>query len=293
VSPEARVQRRVFVVGVPRSGTTLVQGLLAAHPALTSFTESHFFDRHFSRVPLLPGPILTRDPWPRLREFLAENGEETRPTGADPLGGHPLLGARPLLPLRTREVARRLLRVLDELALRRGSAGWVEKTPRHLRYVPFLEGVSAPEAPTHFVHVIREGLEVVASLREASRSWERPYDLDDCVARWNDDVGFSLRRVGATNDRFVFYEDLTAAPGDTLRALVESLGLDWEPEALHRYASAAGRLVTGEEAWKAGVEGPIVRSGTSHRTLTPAERDRARGRLQTELYHRIRERVRR
>ena len=47
------IERRIFIVGVPRSGTTLVQSLLASHTAMTSFTESHFFRKNFSIVPLL------------------------------------------------------------------------------------------------------------------------------------------------------------------------------------------------------------------------------------------------
>ena len=43
-----KIERRIFIVGVPRSGTTLLQSLLAAHSELTSFTESHFFSRYFS-----------------------------------------------------------------------------------------------------------------------------------------------------------------------------------------------------------------------------------------------------
>ena len=34
---------RIFLVGCPRSGTTLTQSLLAAHPMVASFPESHFF----------------------------------------------------------------------------------------------------------------------------------------------------------------------------------------------------------------------------------------------------------
>ena len=73
--PDSGIEKRVFVVGVPRSGTTLVQSLLATHSTATSFTESHFFSRHYALLPLLGTPILTRNPGPRLREFLAENPE--------------------------------------------------------------------------------------------------------------------------------------------------------------------------------------------------------------------------
>ncbi len=285
------VDGRIFVVGVPRSGTTLVQSLLAAHSTTTSYTESHFFDRHFTHLPLLGGPVLTRDPHPRLREFLAENHEEP-PTAAAGLAAK-ALRVRPLLPLQTRAVARLLLRVLDELTLRRGRSRWIEKTPRHLRYLPFLERMSGPEPRLAFVHVIREGLEVVASLHQASQSWERPYDLAACVRRWNADVGFSLGRVGSPTDCFVFYEELTTRPEATLRRLLAGLGLDWEPEILEGYAATAGRLVTRqEEGWKADLGRGIRPSATSDQALTAEQRELVSRTLQRGLYEELLKRSR-
>ena len=286
-----QIDDRIFVFGVPRSGTTLVQSLLAAHSATTSFTESHFFDRHLRLLPFTSRPILTRSPEPRLREFLAENGEE--PPEAARWFTPPSLPERVLLPLRTRQVTIRLLRVLDELALGRGKTRWIEKTPRHLRYAPFLEEVSGPGTPMTFVHVIRHGLEVVASLHRASRDWERPYGLETCVRRWNADVEFSLGRLGAPNDHFLFYEELTAAPDVTARKLFDALGLDWEPEILQRYAETSGRLVTPEEgAWKVDVGREIRPSATSDRALTKEERRRVERSLRHDLYDELRDRIR-
>ena len=289
---EPAIERRVFVVGVPRSGTTLVQSLLAAHSTMTSFTESHFFDRHFSVLPPFSTPILTRNPGPRLQEFLAEN-EESPPAAARwfDARGRWALGARPLLPFQTLSVARRLLSVFDELARRRGKASWVEKTPRHLRYIPLLEHASGPEPRPRFVHVIREGLGVVASLHTASQRWERPYDLETSVRRWNRDVRFSLGRVGSESDHFVFYEELTSRPEDTLGRLLAGLGLDWEPELLERYAAASNRWVTQDEAWKADVGRNIRRSASSERTLTAEQRDWVSRSLHPGLYRELLERA--
>jgi hypothetical protein len=289
---EPRIETRVFVVGVPRSGTTLVQSLLAAHSTTASFTESHFFDRHFTRL-VWPGrAILTRNPLPRLHDFLNENGEAA-PAAARwfDARGRWLLRLRPLLPLQTLAVARRLLRVLDELTLRRGKSSWIEKTPRHLRYIPFLERVSSPESRTRFVHVIRDGVEVVASLHEASQRWERPYDLEACVRRWNAEVGFSLSRIAAPTDHFVFYEELTARPEATLRPLLADLGLGWQPDILERYARTSHGLVTEQEAWKADVGRSIRRSESSQRTLSERQRDRATQLLRLRLYDEVRERT--
>jgi hypothetical protein len=290
VASGSAIRARVFVVGVPRSGTTLLQSLLAAHSATTSFTESHFFSRHFSLLPLLGAPVLVRDPAPRVAAFLAENGETPPDAAAWFAGsGGRALRVPPLRPFVTRAASRRLVRVLDELASRRGKPVWIEKTPRHLRYGPFLLRLCGPG--THVVHLIRDGLEAVASLRAASQRWERPYDLAECVRRWNADVAFSLGRVGAPSHHFVFYEDLTTRPEAVLPPLLSALGLPWEPEVLEGYGDASRGLVTAEESWKSGVTSGIRPSGTSGHALTADEREAARRGLRTELYEALRRRT--
>jgi hypothetical protein len=287
LSPE--IDSRIFVVGVPRSGTTLVQSLLAAHSTTTSFTESHFFDRHFKLLPLTSKAILTRDPDPRLHEFLVENGEEP-PDAAAWFGAQNrgVLWLRPFLPFQTGSATLRLLRVLDELTLRRRRSSWIEKTPRHLRYIHFLQGVSGPQSRLRFVHVIRNGLEVVASLHQASKSWESSYNLESCARRWNAEVGYSLRRIMAPTDHFVFYEELTSRPEATLRRLLVALGLDWEPDILERYGGVSDRLITKrEKAWKANVGRGIWRSSASDRALTGEQRQRVSRILRPGLYEQI------
>jgi Sulfotransferase family len=287
--------RRIFIVGFPRSGTTLVQSLLASHTALTSFTETHFFSRHFSRTRWLPGPLLVRDPGPRLREFLAENGvPRLSDTAARLCGeGRSLLRASVVLPFRTAEVARQLLLVLDDLAVRRGRSGWVEKTPLHLHYLPFLERVSAPGHDTHFVHVIREGVAAATSLHRASQAWERPYDLEASAFRWNEEVALSLRRCGRLTDHFVFYEELTDEPEAVLRPLLSALGLDWEPAVIERYGGTSARLTTTQEPWKAETSDPIRRSRAADETLAPADRALIQRWLRPALYDALRAGARR
>ena len=288
-----RIYRRIFVVGAPRSGTTLVQSLLAAHGTTTSFTESHLFARHFSLLPGSTAALLTRDPALRLGEFLAENGEPPTESAAWLAArSRPAGWARPLLPWRTRSVAQRLLAMLDELTLRRGKTSWIEKTPRHLRYLPFLDALGDAGSGMRFVHVVRQGAEAVASLHLASRRWQRAYDLPTCVRRWNADVGLSLRRVGAPRDRFVFYEELTTAPRAALERLLAGLGLDWQPQILERYGAAAEGLVTPRErAWKRDIGRQLRPSGAALQALTEEQRRLLSRSLRGELYARLRDRI--
>ncbi|MEM9293641.1 MAG: sulfotransferase [Acidobacteriota bacterium] len=275
--------RGLFIVGAPRSGTTLVQSLLAAHDELTSFTESHFFDRHYTPAPW--GALLRRDPGSRLREFLAENGEDPPPSAeAFERARWPF----PLLALQSRSVARQLLQVLDELAQLREASGWIEKTPMHLRFRPFLGYLSASARRTDFIHVIRQGLDVVASLREASKSWERAYDLPTCVRRWNRDLQLSSRWIDSPRDHFVVYEDLAADPEPVLRRLFQRLNLDWQPSVLEHYADRSASLVNSDETWKSGVTGAIRPSSTAKQRLTEVEQQQALRGLRTDLYDRLR-----
>lgn len=280
------IRHRIFIVGVPRSGTTLLQSLLAAHSELTSFTESHFFSRYFSLTPVTGWPVLTKDPSARVHEFLTENSEGPVTAWAGDLG-------RLLLPLHTRAVTRRLLSVMDELAQRRGKSGWIEKTPKHLRYMPLIESVADAQPHTiqpHVIHLVRDGLETVASLYKASQSWERPYDLEECVRRWNDDVQYSMKRLrkAPENNCCVFYEDLVEAPEKVLQGLCGRLGLAWEPEMLVDYRRASEELIAKGETWKKDTGREIRRSATASEVLTPEERERVRALLKVEFYERLR-----
>ena len=281
------VERRIFVVGAPRSGTTLVQSLLAAHSALTSFTESHFFSRHYRRVRLVETALLTRDPLPRCEEFLRENGVDARLAAELLAEMRSAVAPWPRRPLRSRPVARAFVAGLDRLAIARGRTGWVEKTPRHLRFVPFLDGVLAAAPRPRFIHVVREGLDVVASLAAASRAWGESLGLKDCARRWNSDLALSCERIGSPRDHFVVYEELAAGPEVVVGRLLDALGLDREPEMLAAYPGAARHVITEAESWKSGVGRPIVPSRPAAEALDPAQREGVRRLLRHDLHARL------
>lgn len=295
---DRRIDRRIFVVGVPRSGTTLVQSLLAAHDEVASWIESHFFDRLFRLVPGLPSrALLWRDPEPEVRAFLQANDAiwddgEVRWANNQP-------GWRLRAPILWSDAAARsLVEIYDDLAACQGCATWVEKTPAHLRYVPFLERLLADDDPdVRFVHVIRDGLETVASLRAASKHWERAYGVDECVRRWNREVALSLARASlpnsvGTRDVFVFYEELTTEPEAATRRLFDEVGLVWQPDVLELYARAASTVTADGERWKSGTGRVIEPSATSRVTLTDEQRQRAERGLRRDLYDEIRQRAR-
>lgn len=245
---------QVFLVGCPRSGTTLLQSLLAAHSSVVSFPESHFFaalvhPKRACRVLGLANPCVRG----QLQAFLSRLG----PDHAD---RYPL----PPLAVSTRSWGRTFLRILDDIARVQGKAVWVEKTPRHLYHLATIERLTQR---ARFVHVIRRGQDVVASLYEVTHTypevWQGARSVQQCVDRWIGDVSISLAYRSRENHFLAWYERLVDEPRSELERICAFLGIPFQQEMLTRYKEAARALVLREEAWKARVHQDIARPPAS------------------------------
>ena len=238
--------RRIFIVGCPRSGTTLVQTLLGAHPTLAAFPEGHLFDKEFR--PVAPGRYMLRPGLQqRVRQFLEA-------AALDPARAADLPEQRVWRPGVAQRAARRIIALLDDVAAERGAAGWIEKTPDHVFRIPLLQRV-APGA--HFVHVVRRPEGVLPSLHGTTGKWIRQRSWTRCGLHWLWAVWVSHRCCGRPRHHVISYEQLAAdAPGQ-MRALFEQLGLDWRDDILERYRDEAANVVGEDETWKINNFGEI------------------------------------
>lgn len=217
--------RRTFVVGCPRSGTTIVQALLARHPAIHTFPETAFFEQLHGKLEWRWGDarIKARTHW---RQRLGLARRRTRETFATL--HHQLIGSTPFpwAPLRASALSKRFLALLDRSAAAAGRSMWLEKTPNHLLYIPEIEAL-APDA--RFVHVIRRGVDVLASLADVHLRFENDAVFGGGTVhwarRWNRAVQIHHRHVGRANHYFVFLEDLVRQPETEWARLCNFLGL--------------------------------------------------------------------
>lgn len=241
--PADAIQGRFFLVGCPRSGTTYLQSLIAAHPQVASFPETHFFravgNQPRSRLGLASRRGRERD---RLARFLAQINR-------------PDLGA--LIPRHSpfiRPYVHAFVRLLDTLALEQGRDYWLEKTPDHIHYIAHIQHY-IPAA--RFIHLVRHGPDTVASLyavlRDYPDAWGEGCDLDWCIARWNGDVRLTAAYRGQPRHHVVYYERLAADPGPVLTEICRFLGLPYTEDMLARQSQAAHGLVLTQEAWKQSV----------------------------------------
>ena len=115
-----QVSGRFFLVGCPRSGTTLLQSLLNAHAEIASFPESNFFNMVSKwRSPIGIASLTNREK-KRITNFLTDIG---RPDLDDLI---------PKKALTYRTYIDSFIMVLDLLTIEQGAKYWLEKTPAHL-----------------------------------------------------------------------------------------------------------------------------------------------------------------
>jgi tetratricopeptide (TPR) repeat protein len=113
---------------------------------------------------------------------------------------------------------------LSRYAQRQGKSIWAEKTPNNIYCAEqFLS--TYPEG--RFIQVLRDGRDVCLSLNQ-----RRNFSLQDAVTRWVSAVEAGLRIQDHKRFYTVRYEDLVYDPEATLTALLEWLGLSFEPDML-------------------------------------------------------------
>jgi hypothetical protein len=215
------------VVGVGRSGTTLLRLMLDAHTELCLPGETGFLLPVFDALrggeqldaAAFVDLVTSFHTWPDLATDRADFVAAVH--RLDPFS----------VSAGTREFYRRY-------AADRGKSRWGDKTPAYGQFVPDLLRV-LPEA--HIVHIVRDGRDVALSLR---RTWFAPAEDVALLARhWADQVR-TTREQAAGLDCYteVRYEDLLADPADTLRRICAAIDLDYDPMMLTYHRRAARRL---------------------------------------------------
>jgi len=250
VSPgDAAIVARVFLLGCSRSGTTVVQRCLAHHPEACSFPETGYFRQlggnRFWAFLALHGFVrgtAVRRAWARLAKVAPEVLAPMQPY-EPPLA-------------RTRTAVREFLQTIDTDALRRGRRVWIEKTPRHYRYARIIAR-HAPEAL--IVHVVRDGREVAASIRDRAIAYPERFaaqaDPAYGVREWNRAVRAAWTQRHEARVRIVLFSDFVAAPEASLRALSAWMGLDYSPQMLEE--GGIEGISRSKEEWKSGAGSPV------------------------------------
>ena len=194
--------RPVFIVGMPRSGTSLVEQVLAAHPQVSAAGELDAFERAFGEFPT----ILT-DPRD-VHGFARELAQGFQRVGALYLGSLP-----PLLP---------------------GKVRTTDKMPSNFRFVAAIH-LTFPQAK--IIHVRRDARDTCLSCFATNFSDGQYYaydlaELGRYYRRYTSHMAHARALLPTDVFLEVEYEQLVADFERNARRIVAHCGLTWDPACL-------------------------------------------------------------
>ncbi len=215
-----------FVVGVGRSGTTLLRLMLDAHPELAIPPETHFLAALLKNPPAGAEDFMT----------LLTAAHTWADFHLDPAALAAAIAFPPPFDL-----ARAVRVFYRQYAARFGKERWGDKTPPYLQHIGALSCL-LPEA--RFIHLLRDGRDVALSYRD---KWFGPAgrQIEEAALFWRERILQGRAQAsGLTAGIYleVRFEDLLAAPEATLRRICQFLDLPWSPAMLEYHRQADRRL---------------------------------------------------
>jgi hypothetical protein len=272
--------RPIFVVGAPRSGTTLLRVMLSSHSRIYIPPESDFIPRLFLRH---AHASMSPEQAARNLRIVLGYGRFFREWRATPLDPATFTaGLSELTP------AAFLNALFSAYADQYGAARWGDKSPIYTRYVDLLAEIF-PAA--QFVHLIRDGRDAALSALAVYR--DRFYvDIYFGARTWRERVQ-ATRSAGAAlgSERYLElrYEDLTTDPEAVLRAVCKFLSETYESAMCEPHK--LGQELLRPRGRHAPVRQPLrPNSGRWRREMSPADQrlfTTVAGELLQELGHEV------
>lgn len=227
----------MFIVGMPRSGTKLLRGLLNQSPGVRVLEIETDFFPFLVRWVHDHGPVQTAAHFTQLHAAMR---------------GAPYFVHRKANPAFSPEQWRQWCDRYDAAGLFEGfvryetdttreqDSWWGDKSPAYIRHLPMLLD-NFPDA--RVIHIVRDVRDYCASIRKA---WNK--DVRRAAHLWGRDVAAAHRQCQADPRRCLQlrYEDLLRSPAEQMRRVCDFLAIDFtEPmtrlnRPVENYGDATG-----------------------------------------------------
>src|ERR687893_1347056 len=240
----------VFIVGCPRSGTTLLQRIVDAHPHIAIIHQSRFIPYFFEgRRGLTPEGLVTTKLVDRLLEARGVKNLQTSRELLESLveAGEPV------------SYSTFVTGVFDLYGQGQGKGLVGDKTPGYVRSIPTLHALW-PHA--RFVHLVRDGRNVCLAIlnwRKADHALGRfstwgEDQVTTAALWWEWHVRLGREDGGSLAPNLyheVRYEELVSVPEETCAALCDFLGLPYDDAMLrfHEGREKADPNLDAKKGW--------------------------------------------
>jgi len=216
----------VFIVGSPRSGTTLLRNVLDRHPALAICGETRFYRDVYARRRIFGDLGNARNRRRLVEQYLST--VRAKRIGVDPAR------LRAKLLSDATSYQEMFACVLEYYAETHGKKRCGEKTPHHAF---FTETLCEWFPGAAIIHLVRDPRDVVASLQ--LRPWA-PSSVVNNVWMWVLFNRGARRSSHRPEYLLVQYEKLAAHPEQELARICAHVGEDYAPPMLARADAATG-----------------------------------------------------
>ncbi|HZQ14692.1 MAG TPA: sulfotransferase [Pseudolabrys sp.] len=196
----------IFIGGLFKSGTSLLRAMLGQHPNIAAGLETYWFDLDWDAR--------------QSDEFAAKVERLRRYFDISPANMARIVDA-------SAGVYDFLDSLMSEFARAQGKSRWCEKTPGNIYHLDrIVEGW--PQAK--IIHVVREPLDVLASIKEAKRhDWAAAFP--DMWCRFVAGGIGQAKELGLDGGSYteIRYESLILHPADTMKKVIAFIGEPWDP----------------------------------------------------------------
>lgn len=247
-----REVRPVFIVGVGRSGTSLLQSMLDAHSKITFLPETHFYRNYVSAKK--KRAQLEQAGAENFKNLLASDEDFKRVNiSTDKLLENYLSGEE---EFNLEEVYRTML---EQYLLEHPETHFVgDKDPRNIDYLESLYK-SFPDAKV--LHIVRDPRDVLSSRMKAAWSQHRPVWQHVLLYETQLKRGRKKGKEFFGQNYYEFkYEDLITYPEVTLQKIAAHIEIEYDENML-QFSKSAERLVDKREmSWKKETLGPLLKT---------------------------------
>ncbi|MFI5294013.1 MAG: sulfotransferase [Thermodesulfovibrionales bacterium] len=249
-------QDPIFIVGFPRSGTTLLQALLATQRNVSSFPETHFFSIAENLFGNTGGVVTTsgvEQALERIRQRL-----DVSPAAEEhskKLAAIKALGVKSFFEII----------VADQLAARVGpgkvaDVRWIEKTPDHVFSLGRIFSLY-PQAKV--ICVMRDpGKAIISRRRHFKFSREEEWPIQRHAVLWLRTAQMIMRwqKKQPLSVLIVRLEDIISDLVGVVGSLCGFAGIAFDKDLLAAYKGNAASIIRATESWKEGVREDLSRS---------------------------------
>lgn len=248
----------IFLTGVGRSGTTMLQSMLHSHSKINFSVETHFIKRYV--VPFLltkekvKGGTLQDDKF--IQRLSSQKQEQ--------------ICSKDFTSIE--DLNQAFLKILEpEDGVADSFLG--DKDTEHVRYFPHIKEFMDD---AYMIHIVRDPRDVVAS--RLKTEWGAKRSLEFHMAEYQ----YYLKKVrkegpALFDERFyeLKYEDLLDNPEQVLTKLLSILNLTYEPSMLEFYKTGNDLVSADEKKWKGNVSKPLDKSNSGKWRASLSENDAA------------------